>query len=78
MDETTRNRVVVGAMVIVLAVIWGLLQRRKVAKDLEKKIETLRSRTPIRRKSGRIPVETTPDGFDDSAESEQDKGQSVS
>jgi hypothetical protein len=77
MDETTRNRVIVGAMVILLSVVWGLLQRRKVARDLEKKIESHRSKTHIRRKSGRIPVETTPAGFDESVESERDKGESV-
>lgn len=78
MDETTRNRVIVGAMVILLAVVWGLLQRRKVARDLEKKIELHRSKTQIRRKSGRLPVDTTPAGFDETAESERDKGESVS
>jgi hypothetical protein len=54
------------------------LQRRKVARELEKKIESHRSKTQIRRKSGRIPVETTPEGFDESVESERDKGESVS
>ncbi len=74
MDETTRNRVIVGAMVILLAVVWGLLQRRKVARELEKKIESHRSKAQIRRKSGRIPVEAAAPGFDETAESEQDKG----
>ncbi len=78
MEETTRNRVIVGAMVILLAVVWGLLQRRKVARELEKKIESHRSKAQIRRKPGRLPVETTPEGFDESVESERDKGESVS
>ncbi len=49
------DKLTVFVIVLLLAVVRGLLQRRQVASDLEQRLAAARNRTRVRRLSGRLP-----------------------
>ncbi|GEM_PF-2794872 len=55
------DKLIIFVIVVLLAVLRGLLQRRQVARDLEQRLAIARSRSKVRRTGGRLPTQETDD-----------------
>ena len=64
------DKLTVFVIVVLLAALRGLMQRRQVAKDLEQRLATARSRTRVRQPNSRLPSQESDD--DDSEEGGHD------
>lgn len=64
------DKLTVFVIVVLLAVVRGLLQRRQIARDLEQRLANARKWSKVRRHGGRLPSQETDD--EDSEEGERE------
>ena len=64
------DKLTIFVIVVLLAVVRGLLQRRQVARDLEQRLAIARKRSKIRRRGGRLPSQEAEDEVSEEGEYE--------
>ena len=64
------DKLTVFVIVVLVAVVRGLLQRRKITRDLEQRLATARMRSKVRRPGKRIPSQEPDDEDSEDGECE--------